>query len=246
MAVLAGGASAATIKAKYTGLGQNSGQYKLYFGGAQTPGHNVAAGAIKHTVANDSAIWAGAQLRTFCIDIAQSVQGQNNVYQIRSVADAPDPDAPTGNIGTARAGLLGSLYYNAIQNGLLDNRGSATDAMTNQQAAAFQLVVWELAFEDASVLTGARGEGGDSTSWATLLATDQFITTQGNGNAVGGAIAASALTFFEWAFNGDALGNLRAITSMTAQDQLIVIPLPTGGMMGLAGLAGFAAIRRRR
>jgi MprA protease rhombosortase-interaction domain-containing protein len=35
------------------------------------------------------------------------------------------------------------------------------------------------------------------------------------------------------------------MTSQTAQDQLIVIPLPTGGALALAGLAGIA-IRRRR
>jgi hypothetical protein len=243
LAVLAGGASAATIKAKQTGLAQNSGSYKLYFGGNQTPGHNVGAGAINHTVAGDSQTWANAQLRLFCIDINQSTQNQFNTFQIGSVADAPDPDAPTGNIGSLRAGFLGSLYYNAIQAGLLNNRGSATDAMTNQQAAAFQLVVWELAFEDSGNLAAASG---DNSSWASLLATDQFIATQGNGNAVGGAIATNALTFFGWAFNGDAFGQLRAITSQTAQDQLIVIPLPTGGVMALAGLVGIAGVRRRR
>jgi len=239
VAALAGGASAATLKAKYTGLGQNSGNYHIalnHNGGTLTA--HVGAGALKHQVQNDSQTFAGQLLRTFCVDLAQNVVGQVKTYEIISVANAPDPDAPTGNVGSLRAGYLQSLYYNAMQAGLIDHRGSATDAMTDKQAAAFQLTVWELAFEDAGVLAAAVGGG----SYASLLAGDDFSVTS-NINA---GVAANFNTFFGWAFNGDTLGGLRAMASQTAQDQLIVIPLPTGGAMALAGLTTLAAVRRRR
>lgn len=235
---LAGTASAATIKAKYTGLGQNSGTYNLsmtHSSGVITA--NVHAGALKHQVQGDSQTFAGAMLRTFCIDIAQNVVGQVKTYDIVSVASAPEPDAPTGAIGSIRAGYLQSLYANAIDAGLLDKRGSATDAMTNQQAAAFQLVVWELAFEDAGILSAAVGLG----NYKDLLKVDAFKIT----NSINVTIANLTEGFFEWAFAGDSLGGLRAMVSGTAQDQLIVIPLPTGGALAMAGLAGLA-IRRRR
>ncbi len=239
LAVVAGSASAATLKAKYTGLGQNSGNYHISLAhNTGTLTAHVGAGALKHQVQGDSETYAGALLKTFCIDLAQNVVGQVRTYDIASVASAPEPDAPTGNVGTLRAGFLQSLYYNAIQNGLIDNRGSATDSMTGQQAAAFQLVVWELAFEDAGVLAAASG----GPNYTSLLASDNFEVT----SSIASGVASNLNTFFGWAFNGDALGGLRAITSATAQDQLIIIPLPTGGMMGIAGLAGIAAIRRRR
>lgn len=239
VAAIAGSASAATLKAKYTGLAQNTGTYNVSLThNSGTIAQSVKAGALQHQVQGDSQTYAGAMLRTFCVDLAQNVVGSVKTYNIVGVASAPDPDAPTGNVGALRAGYLGSLYYNAIQAGLLDGRGSATDAMTNQQAAAFQLVIWELAFEDAGILSAAVGNG----NYAELVKTDNFKVT----NSIAANVTTNLDTFFGWAFNGDTLGGLRAMTSATAQDQLIVIPLPTGGAMALAGLVGVAGIRRRR
>lgn len=238
VAALAGSASAATIKAKYEGLAQNTGTYNISMTHSSgTISANVHAGALKHKVQNDSEIFAGQMLRTFCIDIAQNVVGQVRTYDIVSVASAPEPEAPTGAIGAVRAGYLQSLYANAINAGLIDRRGSATDAMTNQQAAAFQLVVWELAFEDAGVLSAAVGLG----NYKDLLKVDAFKVT----NSINTSVFNLTEGFFEWAFSGDALGGLRAMVSPTAQDQLIIIPLPTGAGLALAGLTG-VAIRRRR
>jgi hypothetical protein len=230
LAVLAGGASAATMKAKYLGIGQNSGSYSInYKSGTYTA--NVGAGELRHQFdAVDGGRFASQTLKTFCIDIAENVQ--TNVwhnYSIDSVASAPDGDAPAGHIiGSARAGLIASLYANAITDGLLDNRGSAVGFTDGMHAAAFQLVVWELAFE-------ADGAHGDLTS-------GEFKVT----NSINAGVSAYFSTFLTWANLGTSFGSLRAMTFQGAQDQLIVIPLPAGGMMGLAGLAGIAAIRRRR
>ena len=240
IAALAGTASAATIKAKYEGLAQNTGTYSISMTHSNgTISANVNAGALKHKAQNDSELFAGQMLRTFCIDIAQNVVGQIRTYNVVSVASAPEPEAPTGAIGTIRAGYLQSLYANAMQAGLIDHRGSATDAMTNQQAAAFQLVVWELAFEDAGVLSAAVGLG----NYKDLLKVDAFKVT----NSINATVFNLTEGFFEWAFSGDKLGGLRAMVSPTAQDQLVIIPdpLPTGAGLALAGLAG-VAIRRRR
>ncbi|MGP1309724.1 MAG: hypothetical protein ACTS27_05955 [Phycisphaerales bacterium] len=240
VAAVAGAAQGATLKAKYTGLAQNSGSYSISLShNSGTLTANVGAGALKHQVQGDSQTYAGALLRTFCIDLAQNVVGQIRTYDIASVASAPEPDAPTGNVGSLRAGYLESLYFNAMQAGLIDNRGSATNAMTNQQAAAFQLTVWELAFEDAGVLAAVAGNAG---MYNSLFANDDFRIT----NSINAGVAANFSLFFSWAFNGDELSGLRAITSATAQDQLIIVPTPTGGLLAIAGLTGVAAIRRRR
>ncbi|MGP1309725.1 MAG: VPLPA-CTERM sorting domain-containing protein [Phycisphaerales bacterium] len=239
-AAVSGAASAATVKAKYSGMAQNTGSYHISL--AHTSGTynaHVGAGALKHQFQGDSEIFAGQMLRTFCVDLTQQVVGQVRTYEVISVANAPDPDAPTGNVGALRAGYLGSLYYNAMQAGLIDHRGSATDAMTNQQASAFQLVIWELAFEDAGVLAAVSG---NNSGFGSLFANDDFKVT----NSINGGVAANFDTFFGWAFNGDAVGGLRAMASQTAQDQLIIVPLPTGGGMALAGLAAIGCTRRRR
>lgn len=237
---VAGAAQGATIKAKYDGLGQNHGSYSISLThNTGTLTANVAAGALKHQVQGDSQTFAGQALRTFCIDLAQNVVGQIRTYDIVSVASAPDPDAPTGNIGSVRASYLESLYYNARQAGLIDNRGSATGAMDGKTAAAFQLVVWELAFEDAVNLAAAAGNSG---MYNSLVVSDGFKVT----NSINAGVAANFGNFFDWAFSGDTLSGLRGMTSDTAQDQLILIPLPTGGGLALAGLTGLAVLRRRR
>lgn len=239
LAVVAGGAQAATVKAKYTGVGDAVGNaFGLKLVHTQgTSNYNVRAGSLIHQVQASSETFAGQSLRTFCIDLAQTVNGSVNTYTIKKVDAAPDPDAPTGNVGEIRAGFLQSLYANAIDAGLLDRRGSWIGD-DDKQASAFQLVVWELAFEDAGILDTARGGVMPINS---LLTQDNFKVTS-NLNTVA---SSDIEQFFQWAFEGRTLAGLRAMTSMTAQDQLIVVPLPTGGALALAGLAG-VAIRRRR
>ena len=230
IAVLAGSASAATVHARYLGLGQTSGTYNInYKNGLFTS--TAGAGSLRHQFQNlPGNLFAGQTLRTFCLDIAQLVDTSGNFlkYNITSVANAPDQDLPAGHvIGSARASLLESLYANARQAGLIDHRGSGIGFVDGQHAAAFQLVIWELAFEKE----GDHGNIGDG----------EFKVT----NAINAGVSQHFDTFFGWANAGDSLSGLRAMTFAGAQDQIIIIPLPTGGALALAGLTAIA-IRRRR
>jgi hypothetical protein len=234
LAVLAGGASAATVEARYrSAQSMFTGNFDIRYNNGVDPQYNpsnVGAGALAHEFRNTAGnLFAGQTLMTFCIDIAQTVDGNWRDYNITSVATAPDQDLPQGHvIGSTRAGYLASLYANAIADGLLDHRGSAIGFTDATHAAAFQLVVWELAYE------------AENTAWD--LASGQFSVA----NSIAGDISAYFPTFFDWADDGLTLGGLRAMTFEGAQDQLIVIPLPTGGVMALAGLVGIAGVRRRR
>lgn len=228
-AVLASGASAATVKARYLGTGQTFGTYSInYKNGIFTA--NAGAGELRHRFANEPGnLFANETLRTFCVDIAENVStGVDRLYSITSVSTAPDGDFPAGHvIGSSRAALLASLYRGAIMNGLVDHRGSAIGFVDGKHAAAFQLVIWELAFE----AEGAHGTIGSG----------EFKVT----SSIDAGVSAYFSTFFEWADAGYTLNGLRAMTFEGAQDQLIIIPLPTGGALALAGIAGIA-IRRRR
>lgn len=250
-AAIATGASASTVIAKYDNvLYSRGGTFTVQLdrnGGPVIGPSNVGAGGLQHTFRNDSQRFANQTLTTFCVDLGQNVAGSYSTYNVGTVAGAPVPASPAGLIGATRAGYLQSLYSNAVGAGLIDMRGSViTSAMSTHQATAFQLVVWELAFEDEGNLLTTEMNG---YSLASVFGGGEFTVagnTTSNTNWLN-SLGADAIfdQFFGWAFAGDSFGRLAAMTSGVRQDQLIIIPLPTGGALALAGLAGIA-IRRRR
>lgn len=231
LAALAGSASALTVQVSYHGPASTFGTWQLRYNGSNVG--TATAGPLTHKFLSNNTVLYNQTLKTFCIDISQLVPPQNVAlsYSIGSLADAPDANLPNGHvIGSNRAGLLASLYANAIDAGYLTSRGSATNAMDSKTAAVFQLAVWELAFETE----GAHGN----------LGAGQF-SLGGGSTAFDAGMTALFSTFMGWADAGDSLGGIRALTRNGAQDQIVVVPLPTGAGLALAGLTGIA-IRRRR
>ena len=127
---------------------------------------------------------------------------------------------------------LYSRYYADVTNYDNDNSwGNASD-----EAAAFQLVVWEIShenFTDTNDIATMKTEL--SITLGAMVATNYF-----SGDVLSNANAMiSALGTGGWNNFGALLGG----TNATNQDLLIVVPSPA--IAGLAGL-GLVGMRRRR
>ena len=127
-------------------------------------------------------------------------------------------------MGSARSAVMQDLffrYYDTVIEGSV------------AEAAAFQMVIWEISHEmdaidtdAASIVLGLDFGSGAATFNSSLVVNgiaDSMLDSLGSGG-----------------FN--SYSKLLGLTNPEYQDQLIVVP----GVGAIAGLGGVAAIRRRR
>jgi hypothetical protein len=151
---------------------------------------------------------------SFCIDIADWVATEPQPYSVLPLEDTPDPVA--GPMGIAKATAIGKLWAMAY-----------SPTMTQNQAAAFQLAVWD-------------------------CVTDlDYNVTSGNFRVSGGDYGAQALLNNLQTYSG-AGANLLGLSSPNYQDYVIAGPpasVPVPGAMGLGslglGVLGWLRSRRR-
>jgi|GEM_PF-557447 hypothetical protein len=235
VAAAAGMASANTIDLAYlgTGAGRN---VRITLDGSST---NVFAGQLRHQMSNGTG--AGAELSgqamvTYCADINQTVGASASTYEIVDVSVLPSPDSVTtpGGMGAIRAAAIQNLYAYANSMGAVHTDSSAS----NDFGTAFQLVVWELVYDF------------DGTAGSFSLTSGAFSAKQTNGNALWGSVVAIANDLFlNGAMVNSGYTGVAGLRSGTRQDQLVelsvFIPTPSAAAIGLVGLGGLAARRRR-
>lgn len=226
--------AADTMTLDFTGVGAGKNVNFSYDGSAQ----QVFAGQLKWKVLADTSgnYSVGDTIRTFCIDIFQ--HAGDGTFELGNVADSPKPG---GGMGAAKAAMIEHLYSKYYW---LVNDSSAT----NNNAAAFQVAVWEIVNEDINVnsLSIANGAGkffvknSGSNSWGNSDAAR--LTAQGWLQDVWSAFGNNTLMEFN--------GFFRALASNGGQDQiianLVLVPVPAPVMLGAAGLLGLAVLRKRR
>jgi hypothetical protein len=145
-----------TVTMKY--LGHSAAPYKTVSFYADADGiyppyeisynNNIVAGYYKHDIstATGSGVYVPDPLMGFCIDLSQSPTTNYATFDVVSLTEAPDPTFIGSTITTAKAVLLRELW------------GRHYDvSMTGQQAAEFQLAVWELVFETSGVYDISSG-----------------------------------------------------------------------------------------
>lgn len=225
-ALLAGGtASAQNIDLSYGGL---------HFGNsntltAQTNYGHFYAGAMDWTVTGGGESYGfnvGDQITTFCTEVTQTVQA-NTDYGFTELDQAPNS---SGGMGEERAGLVQSLYDNYFSEAL----NSAFES------AAFQIAIWEIVYESSTdaggdlVLDASTGPG--------------FRVTGGSADNFSFAFGMSALDLAnEWlsTLTSTEVTTLLALTSGSAQDQILLVPLPAPILMAGLGLLAVPVLRRR-
>lgn len=219
-------AMAETVDVRFTGIGQGR-SVKINLDGNR---QNVFAGQLKHQLSNgtgDAATLQGEYV-TFCNDLVQHVTSSTRTYDIMDIEDMPVAygHAPMG------AGAQQAIYdiYGYA------NRAQLGPNADRDLAAAFQIAVWEIAFDY------------DDAQGAASLDTDDghLKVTSTSGGSLTSAILANLDNLFGAVGSGASQGGLIGIGHPDYQDQMVVVPLPAPVLLGSAGLLGIVAIKRRR
>jgi len=174
---------------------------------------------------------AGRNLTTYCTQLTEYINwGQTVNFTITSVASVPDPTP--GPMGAIRAQLVKDLYARHYFQVVASN-----DANLN---AAFQLAIWEITHENLTAF--------DAAGTVAQLATGVGAIAINGGDATSAAVGGLADSMLAGlGFDGfRSIGaGLAGLTDASAQDQLIVVPLPMTAALAGLGLLGAFGIRRR-
>lgn len=237
-------ASADPVDMRFVGVGAGRAVgIEFWVGSTRVMNQQTFAGSLTHEFRSSSPggnnVVGSSTINTFCVDILEHVDSRWQTMDVRSLSSVPvDENQVVGPFNSSRVERLGQLYSLGMSNGLLNAEGGwANENVSNttsgnqnrDQAAAWQLLVWELAFGNA-----------DDANWAETGA----LRVSGVSNGVRNFFT----NFRNAAMNMDVATGLRAASRGRVQDQLVVIPLPPAAYagMGLLGaVIGASYIRRR-
>jgi hypothetical protein len=211
MCGLAGAAPADIIQAQFNSVSPSKTvAFSLNSGDSYS---NTSAGSFNWTRIGGDYAGAGATdtFVTYCIELLQHISyNQTYNYEVASLAASPQPGA---GMGSVRANQLRELW------GRYHNDGFAN----NNDAAAFQVAVWEITHDDGLSLSAGQLQFQNNGQW--------WDTAQ------------------NWLTSLDGTGpmaNLSVMSSATRQDQVFEVPNPaSAAMLTMAGICG-ATTRRRR
>ena len=163
-----------------------------------------------------------ATVSGFCVELGEGFPDNPITYTVAQLNQMPE-NSPPGPMNASQVSLMNELYDEWFSYGSVNNSAD--------YAAAFQIVVWEIAHEtlDGSSVATAASELSLATGAFTADLSASISTLANNMLATLGSGAT---------FNG-----LRGLTNPTNQDLLVVVPTPA--IAGLAGL-GLVGMRRRR
>jgi hypothetical protein len=160
----------------------------------------------------------------FCIEMQYSTSGYQT-YNIKDLQDAPLTGGIGGlPMGSTKADFIRELWANHIADTQVGG------AAGNTNAAAFQLAVWEIVYED----------NGSWDVTATSGAADTGFKASGNAGALN-----LANTWLGELDGQGMAGGLYAYSNNTYQDYVFQVPVPAAVLLGLLGL-GAAGVRLRR
>jgi hypothetical protein len=164
----------------------------------------------------------------WCLDIGNNlhIPSTGTAYHETSTPFA----GTTGEIAPPRLGSIRALFETSF---------STLDLASNAQSAGFQLALWEILYETSGTFDLTSGSFRQTRGTAAADAAN----AEANGflMALGGPVTQGyRLTFFESGTNGQ--GKQLSQNLVTVSE----VPLPAAGLLLVAGLGGFAALKRRR
>jgi len=183
------------------------------------------------------------QILGFCVEINEGFPDDPISYNVVDPTSVPE-ESPPGNMSANQSQMMQDLfrrYYNSTV-----NRNGASWSDYSNNAAAFQLVVWEISHENfsSSDLAGMQAELNiDEGAFVVTDATNGDSAAASTVASIAGSMIA-ALGGGGWQSYASLLGATNGSSgSVDNQDFLFVVPSPA--IAGLAGL-GLVGMRRRR
>jgi len=154
---------------------------------------------------------ASGSFTTYCIELSQHISyGSTYDYTTRAADLSP---VPGSGMGADRAALLSELF----------GRFYVPQFTSNDEAAAFQVAIWEITHDDGLSLNAGLFQIEDEGS-LSLTAQSWLDALDGSGPRL----------------------QLLAMTSEIAQDQIFVVPAASSaGLMLVASVFGCSSRRRR-
>jgi hypothetical protein len=226
-------AHAAVITATYSGIGDGSNQSVAYAPGVAW---DAAPTGPFYTLKAREHLWASSDGTTtsWCVQLFQSLStGSTYGFLEVAAADLPAGSTSAGPIGATRASVAADAMFRWTNlDGSILAGSTATE--TNDRAAAFSVLLWELTHESITATTREGVLGQMSLSTGAFRA-----------NLSAGALAAYEQIFSSLGSGGWFAAEIRGWTHPTAQDQLVRL-VPAPGAVALLGLAGLIGSRRRR
>lgn len=227
VALLAPSASAGRVDLRFEGLGQGR-EVRIALDGDAS---RVFAGQLRWTmlgVSPDVPWLITPDLRTYCIEPAQSVDRSAPTYTLGGLGSGPFGHSGPSHLTPDAAAAIRNLA-GAAGAAIMTRNFSDTDA------AAFQLALWEIA-TDYSAVTGPG---------SLDLGAGRFIATAPNGGELPSTVRSRYADFVAAVTTAAPQDfGLTALMSASSQDQLTVIPSPAGA--GLLCMGAMWMMRRRR
>lgn len=223
VAALAGSAAAAPIAVDFRGTGLGTSASVSFHSGNSSAFSNrgLFVGQLLHTLGTGP---SARDFVTYCIDLTQYAgDGQFDLVGLRSAPVTNPAPSNQWEMNQGQADALNALYH--AFHGSVD---------TNAEAAAFQAAIWEITF-DWSTVDGNTFSPGDTSNL-----TGGVVQVHNN---VSNTLYAGYLNAAVGRANTRSI--LGAIVSDSQQDQLLVIPLPSAGLMAGAGVLALGSRRRR-
>jgi len=165
-----------------------------------------------------------------CLEFNETLHSGTQTYDLVELTSAPidannSPYAPMNSRATNLATLLGGLYP------VFGQTTIGGSAITNTNALALQIAVWEIANEGFDSTYNVASGNITFTSSAAAMQAQGWLTKINNGNSDG------------WA----TLTNLKAITIDGKQDFVVqAVPIPAAAWLFGSALMGTAALGRRK
>lgn len=157
----------------------------------------------------------------WCLDVQHNL----SLPGVYNITDTPF-SATTGSLGATRVANIENLFEVVYPSLDLSNSTGANGG--NNQSAGFQMALWELVYETSGSFDVDSGAWSIGSPSAAKTLANGFLAQLGN------PIQQSyRLTFYETTGNGQNLVSVAPV------------PLPAAASLFVAGLAGFAGLRRR-